>query len=63
MPYSEKDRTDAQLSLYASTKNQLKIFRMLFLFMKVPITMMRFLLFMVHGVDQIWPCIHLPTKL
>ena len=48
MPYSEKDRTDAQLSLYASTKKSVENISHAYSYLwKIPITMMRF--FTVYG--------------
>ncbi len=48
MPYSENDRTDAQLSLYASTKKSVESISHVYSHLwKIPITMMRF--FTVYG--------------
>lgn len=48
MPYSENDRTDSQLSLYASTKKSVENISHAYSYLwKIPITMMRF--FTVYG--------------
>ena len=48
MPYSEKDKTDTQLSLYASTKKSVENISHAYSYLwKMPITMMRF--FTVYG--------------
>ena len=56
LPFSERDNADHPIQLYAATKrsNELMAHSYSYLY-GLPTTGLRFLLFMVHGADLIWP--------
>ena len=64
MPFSTSQNTDHPLSFYAATKksNEVMAHTYSYLF-SLPTTGLRFLQFMVHGVDQIWQLLYLQKLL
>ena len=60
MPFSEQQKADTQLTLYAATKKANESMAHSYAHLwDIPVTMFRFLLFMAPGVGQIWPSLSL----
>ena len=60
IPFKEIDKTETQMSIYASTKKSNESMAHAYSnIWKLPITMVRFLQFMDHGVVQTWLCLNL----
>ena len=62
MPYKEVDKADHQMSFYAATKSTENMAHSYSHLFNLPITVFRFSLSMVHGVDQIWPYLNSPRQ-
>jgi UDP-glucuronate 4-epimerase len=55
MPLHENQKSDTQMSFYAATKNQMRLWLTLILIYTIfQLLLLGFLLFMVHGEDLIW---------